>query len=59
MKSRAICLSVSEKNKEAVEFVDEYSDMTGATFSGAFFAIVKDWKRLKTKERLMELRAVR
>ena len=59
MKPRMRCLSVSDKNQEAVEFIDEYSDMTGATFAGAVFAIAKDWKRLKTKERLWELQAIR
>lgn len=59
MKPRARCLSVSEKHRDTFDFIDEYADMTGATFAGAVCAIAKDWKRLKSKERLWELQTIR
>lgn len=57
MRNRCICISVSKKNEDMVDLLDEYADGLGFSKSGAFFYIMKDWNRLKLKERLAELEA--
>ena len=59
MEPRAKLLSISEKNKDLVEDIQEWADTNGSTFTGAMFFFARDWKRLKTKERLWELQAIR
>ena len=55
MKSRSICLSISKRNKDMVEIIDEYADIFGMSKAGAVFHIIKDYNRLKLKERIREL----
>jgi len=43
MKSKSICLSISRRNKDIVEVIDEYADMLGISKSGAVFHIIKDY----------------
>jgi len=58
MKSRSICLSISRPNEDMVEVIDEYADMLGMSKAGAVFHIIKDYNRLKLKERIRELEGV-
>jgi len=37
------------------ELIDEYADLLGMTKAGAVFHIMRDWNRLKMKERIREL----
>ena len=55
MKSRSICLSLSRRNEDMAELIDEYADLLGMTKAGAVFHIMRDWNRLKMKERIREL----
>ena len=55
MKSRSICLSISKRNEDMVDVIDEYADMLGMSRSNANFYIIGDYNRLKTKERIREL----
>ena len=55
MKARSICLSLSRRNEEMAEVIDEYADIFGMTKAGAVFHIIKDYNRLKMKERIREL----
>lgn len=55
MKTRSICLSLSKRNEEMAEVIEEYADMFGMTKAGAVFHIIKDYNRLKMKERIREL----
>lgn len=55
MKTRSICLSLSKRNEEMAEVIEEYADIFGMTKAGAVFYIIKDYNRLKTKERIREL----
>ena len=55
MKARSICLSLSRRNEEMAEVIDEYADIFGMTKAGAVFHIIKDYNRLKTRERIREL----
>lgn len=55
MKSRSICLSVSKRNEDMVEIIDEYADMFGMSKASAVFHIIKDYNKLKLKERIREL----
>ena len=57
MKYATKCLSVSRRNEDAIELIDEYADMWGISFSAATFKIVKDYNRLLFKQRLQELEA--
>ena len=55
MKSRSICLSISKRNEDMVEIIDEYAGIFGMSKAGAVFHIIKDYNRLKLKERIREL----
>lgn len=57
MKQR--CISVSDRNEDANELLEEYADMWGMSASGAFFHIVRDYSRLMFKERQREMGARR
>jgi len=55
MKTKCICLSVSKRNMDMVEVIDEYADILGISKAQAVFHIIKDYNRIKMKERIMEL----
>ena len=55
MNRRHICCSVSRRNEDKVDLLDEYADMLGMSRSNAIFYIIGDYNRLKTKERIREL----
>ena len=55
MKSRSLCLSVSRKNEDIEDVIDEYADMWGMPQNGAIFHIIRDYSRLQLKERIREL----
>tara|TARA_E500000318_G_C3567668_1_gene216430 strand:+ start:1821 stop:1997 length:177 start_codon:yes stop_codon:yes gene_type:complete len=55
MRNRARCLSVSRKNEDTLELIDEYADIWGMSFSGAVFYIVNEYQQLKTKQLIREL----
>lgn len=55
MKSRSLCLSVSRKNEDLEDIIDEYADMWGMSKAGAVFHIIRDYGRLQLKERIREL----
>ena len=55
MKSRSICLSISKRNEDMVDVIDEYADMLGMSRSNTIFYIIGDYNRLKMKERIREL----
>ena len=55
MNRRHLCLSVSRRNEDKVDLLDEYADMLGMSRSNANFYIISDSNRLKMKERIREL----
>jgi len=55
MKNKCICISVSQKNEDTNDLLEEFSDHLGMTKSGAFFYIIRDWNRLRLKERVYEM----
>ena len=55
MLSRSICLSVSKKNEEMLDLIEEYADHLGMKKSGAIFYIIRDYHRLKLLERIREM----
>lgn len=55
MNRRHICCSVSRRNEDKVDLLDEYADMLGMSRSNAIFYIIGDYNRLKMKERIREL----
>lgn len=59
MKSRSICLSVSKRNEEMYEVIDEMADILGMSKASTVFYIIKDYNRLKLKERIRELEGAR
>lgn len=59
MKSRSICLSVSKRNEEMYEVIDEMADILGMSKASTVFYIIKDYNRLKLKERIRELERAR
>jgi len=59
MKTKCICLSVSKRNMDMVDVIDEYADILGISKAQAVFHIIKDYNRIKTKERIMELGGLR
>ena len=58
MNRRHICCSVSRRNEDKVDLLDEYADMLGMSKACAVFHIIKDYNRLKLKERIRELEGV-
>lgn len=59
MKSRSICLSISKRNEDMLDLIDDYADIFGMSKAGAVFHIIKDYGRLKLKERIKELEGAR
>jgi len=59
MKTKCICLSVSKRNMDMVEVIDGYADILGISKAQAVFHIIKDYNRIKMKERIMELGGLR
>jgi hypothetical protein len=59
MKSRMKCLSVSKRNEDALDLIEEYADMWGMSDSCAIFHIVREYGKLQLKERIRELEASR
>ena len=55
MKGRNICLYVNSRNEDTLEVLDEYADMWGMCRNGALFRMVKDYSKMKMKERIAEL----
>ena len=55
MKSRSLCLSISRKNEDMEDVIDEYADMLGMSKAGAVFHIIRDYTRLQLQERIREL----
>ncbi len=53
------CLSVSRKNEDTWDLVEEYADMWGMSDSAAVFYIVREYGRLQLKDRMRELEVVR
>lgn len=56
---KARCLSVSRRNEETNELIEEYADMWGMSTSGAVFHCIREYNRLMTNERLRQLEASR
>ena len=59
MKARSFCLSVSRRNEDVMETVDEFSDMFGLSKADTVFHIIREYPRLKNKERIRELQEIR
>ena len=55
MNRRHLCLSVSRRNEDKIDLLDEYADMLGMSKACAVFHIIKDYNRLKLKERIREM----
>ena len=51
------CLYVNKRNEDVCDLIDEYADMWGMPENGAVFHIIRDYSRLKLKERIRELEA--
>jgi len=50
MKSRSLCLSISRRNEDLEDVIDEYADMWGMSKAGAVFHIIRDYGRLKLQD---------
>ena len=59
MKSRMKCLSISRKNEDTWDLVQEYADMWGMSDSGAVFYIVREYGRLHLKDKMRAMEAIR
>ena len=58
MKKRSFCLSVSKRNIDALDLVDEYSEILNLTKADTVFHIMRDYGKLKNKERFREMQAM-
>ena len=59
MRPRSFCLSVSRRNEDVLDLVDEYSDMFGLSKADTLFQIIREYPKLKMKERVRELQEIR
>ena len=59
MKSKNFCLSVSRKNEDVLDMIDEYSDIFGLSKANTVFTILREYPKLKQAERVRELQAIR
>ena len=57
--NRSFCLSISKRNDEVVDLIEEYSEMFVLTKSQTVFYMLKEYPKLKAKERERELEQVR
>lgn len=53
------CLSISRKNEDTWDLVQEYADMWGMSDSGAVFYIVREYGRLHLKDKMRAMEAIR
>lgn len=49
------CLYVNRRNEDVLDLIEDYADMLGLPENGAIFHIVRDYGRLRLKERIREL----
>ena len=59
MRATNFCLSVSKRNEDVLDLVDEYSDMFGLSKADTIFTILREYPRLKMKERVREIESIR
>jgi len=59
MRAANFCLSVSKRNEDVLDLVDEYSDMWGLSKADTIFTIMREYPRLKMKERVREIELIR
>ena len=57
--NRSFCLSISKRNEEVVDLIEEYSEMLGLSKAQTVFYMLKEYPKLKAKERERELEQVR
>ena len=57
--NRSFCLSISKRNEEVVDLIEEYSEMFGLSKAQTVFYMLKEYPKLKAKERERELEQVR
>lgn len=57
--NRSFCLSISKRNEEVVDLIEEYSEMLGLSKAQTVFYMLKEYPKLKAKERESELEQVR
>ena len=46
---------VNKRNEDVIDLIEEYADMWALPENGAVFHIIRDYSRLKLKERIREL----
>ena len=59
MKSKNFCLSVSRKNEDVLDMIEEYTDMFGLLKANTVLTILREYPKLKQAERVRELQAIR
>ena len=59
MRATNFCLSVSKRNEDVLDLVDEYSDMWGLSKADTIFTIMREYPRLTMKERVREIELIR
>ena len=57
--NRSFCFSISMRNKEVVDLIEEYSEMFGLSKAKTVFYMLKEYPKLKANEKERELEQVR
>ena len=57
-KIRSFCLSISKRNTDIPEVIDEYSEILNLTKADTICHIIREYPTLKNKERFREMQAM-
>ncbi len=57
-KIRSFCLSISRRNTDIPEVIDEYSEILNLTKADTICHIIREYPTLKNKERFREMQAM-
>ena len=57
-KIRSFCLSISKRNTDIPEVIDEYSEILNLTKADTICQIIREYPTLKNKERFREMQAM-
>ena len=58
MKTKSFCLSVSKRNADVLELIDDYSEILNLTRADTLCFILREYPKLKNKARFREMQSM-
>ena len=58
MKTKSFCLSVSKRNADVLELIDDYSEILNLTKADTLCFTLREYPKLKNKARFREMQSM-